>query len=116
MTPGQVELKAGNVKETPEASSAATIATPLVRFHHRQEKSITVFQVFVPLDIDVREQVFEANGTNEDVPKISSDADTKDELQMKILSYMSKLVGRLEYIYVFCGYFRTKAAFTLRVF
>ena len=72
--------------------------------------------MFVPLDIDIREQVFEAEGTNEDVPKISLDADTKDELQMKILSYMSRLVGRLEYIYVFCGNFRTKAAFTLRVF
>ena len=72
--------------------------------------------MFVPLDIELRGQVFEAEGGNEDVPEISSDAQTKDELQMKVLSYMSKLVGRLEQIYVFCGHFRTKAAYTLRVF
>ena len=40
----------------------------------------------------------------------------KDDLQMKVLSYMSKLVERLEHIYIFCGHFRTKADFTLRIF
>ena len=63
--------------------------------------------MFAPLDIELRGQVFEAEGSNVDVPEISSDADTKDELQIKILSYMSRLVGRLQYIYVFCGHFRT---------
>ena len=43
------------------------------------------------------------------MPKISLDADTKDELQIKILSYMSRLVGRLQYIYAFWGHSRTKA-------
>ena len=49
------------------------------------------------------------NGSNGDVPDISSDDETEDELQMKVLCYMSKLVERLKYIYVFCGHFRAKA-------
>ena len=66
--------------------------------------------MFVPLDINVVEKVLEAEGTKEDVPKLSLDDDTKYGLQMKILSYMSRLVEILEYIHVFCGQFRTNGA------
>ena len=72
--------------------------------------------MFVPLDIDVGEQVLEAEGTKEDVPKLSLDDDTKDKLQMKILCYMSMLVERLECICVFCRQFRANGAVTLHVF
>ncbi len=33
VAPGYVESKAGKVKETPEANSSATVATPLVGVH-----------------------------------------------------------------------------------
>ena len=63
---------------------------------------INAFRAFVPIDVDVRKQVLEAEGTEEDVPKLSLDDDTRDELQMKALCYMLKLVERLDCICVFC--------------
>ena len=63
---------------------------------------INAFEAFVPLDDDVRKQVLEAEGTKEDVPKLSLDDDTRDELQMKALCYMLKLVERWDCICVFC--------------
>ena len=78
--------------------------------------SIPAFEEFVPLDVDVRKQVLEAEGTKEDVPKLSLDDDTQDKLQMKILCYMSMLVERLECIYVFCRQFRAEGPLTLHVF
>ena len=63
---------------------------------------INAFEAFVALDADVRKQVLEAEGTEEDVPKLSLDDDTQDELQIKILSYTAKLVETLDCICVFC--------------
>ena len=77
---------------------------------------ITVFREFVLLDVDVREEVSEVEDDDQVQLKTSSDAQTKDELQMKILSYMPKLVGRLEHIYLFSGHFRTKTGPTLHIF
>ena len=77
---------------------------------------ITVFEDFVPLDVDVREGVPEVEGDDQVLLETSSDPQTEDKLQIKILSYMSKLVERLEHIYIFCGQFRTKADPTLRIF
>ena len=50
----------------------------------------------------MRKQVLEAEVTEKDVPKLSLDDDTRDELQMKALCYMLKLVERLDCICVFC--------------
>ena len=63
---------------------------------------INAFRAFVVLDDDVRKQVLEAEGTKEDVPKLSLDDDTQDELEIKILSYTSKLIETLDCICVFC--------------
>ena len=63
---------------------------------------IKAFREFVPPDVKVRKQVLEAEGTKKDVPKLSLDDDTQDDLQIKILSYTSKLVETLDCICVFC--------------
>ena len=63
---------------------------------------INAFRAFVALEVDVRKQVLEAEVTEKDVPKLSLDDDTRDELQMKALCYMLKLVERLGCICVFC--------------
>lgn len=112
-------LKSLNVQGTvsPEASPAATTATPgdpvplegnsradlpeiviilVAKFQHRREKSILLFGAFVTLQVDVRKQVLEAEGTQEDVRKSSLDDGTQDKLQMKILCYMSELAERLK--------------------
>ena len=63
---------------------------------------INAFRAFVALEVDVRKQVLEAEATEKDVPKLSLDDDTRDELQMKALCYMLKLVETLDCICVFC--------------
>ena len=63
---------------------------------------INAFRAFVALEVDVRKQVLEAEVTEKDVPKLSLDDDTRDELQMKALCYMLKLVETLDCIGVFC--------------
>ena len=123
-------------KATLEASPAATTATPgdlvplegnsradlpeiiilVAKLQHCREKSILLFGKLVALQVDVRKEVLEAEGTKEDVPKLSLDDDTQDKLQMKMLCYKSMLVERLDCICVFCRQFRAKDAITLHAF
>ena len=87
-------------KATPEASPAATTATPgdlvplegnsradlpeiiilVAKLQHCREKSILLFGKLVALQVDVRKKVLEAEGTQGDVPKSSSDDSTEDKL------------------------------------
>ena len=96
------------VKATPEASPAATTATPgdlvplegnsradlpeiiilVAKLQHCREKSILLFGKLV----DVRKRVLEADGTEGDVTKSSLDDGTEDNLQMKVLCHRSMLI------------------------
>ena len=77
---------------------------------------INAFRAFVALEVDVRKQVLEAEVTEKDVPKLSLDDDTQDELQIKILSYTSKLAETLDFICVFCRQLRANSGLILHVF
>ena len=86
---GDSVLPKGNSRGHPQEF----VVIIIVRLRHYQVKIIDVFGKLVALEAEV---------TEKDVPKLSLDDDTRDELQMKALCYMLKLVERLDCICVFC--------------
>ena len=81
----------------PEGNSRADLPEIVIilvaKLQHRRGKLILLFGKLVGLQVDVRKELLEAEGTQGDVPKLSLDDSTEDKLQIKILCYRSMLIG-----------------------